>query len=79
MKQEKKATYSFYVSVNGEKPIDMDDLTKEERQELYQKLRRQYIEKGLGGEIIPSWGNHFRIGGMAAEDQSSVAFFGKRL
>ena len=54
MKREKKATYSFYVSVNGEKPIDMDDLTKEERQELYQKLRRQYIEKGLGGEIIPS-------------------------
>ena len=52
MKKEKEMTYSFHVSIAGEKPIDMSELTEDERQEICLKLCRQYIENGLRGEVV---------------------------
>lgn len=52
MKKEKKMTYSFYVSINGGEPINMSEMTEEERKEMNKKLCIQYIEKGLGGKVI---------------------------
>lgn len=52
MGREKKMTYSFYVSIGGGEPINMDEMEEEEREEIKQKLCRQYIENGLGGKII---------------------------
>lgn len=52
MGKEKKMTYSFYVSIGGKEPVNMDDLEEEEREEIRKKLCRQYIENGLGGEIV---------------------------
>ncbi len=52
MRKEQKMTYSFHVSINGKEPIDMSQMTEEERKEIYQKLCRQYIENGLRGKVI---------------------------
>ena len=52
MGKKKEMTYSFHVSINGAEPVNMADMTEEERKEIYQKLCRQYIEKGLGGEVV---------------------------
>lgn len=52
MKKEQKMTYSFYVSIAGKEPVDMSAMTENEKKEICQKLCRQYIEKGLGGEIV---------------------------
>lgn len=52
MKKEKEITHSYYVSIGGEEPVNMDDLTEEKRQEICKKLCRQYIENGLGGKVI---------------------------
>ncbi len=52
MSRGKKMTYSFYVSIEGGEPINMDDMEEEEREEIKKKLCRQLIEKGLGGEVI---------------------------
>ena len=52
MGKEQKMTYSFYVSIAGKEPVDMAEMTEEERKDICQKLCRQYIEKGLGGEVV---------------------------
>lgn len=52
MSREKKMTYSFYVSIGGREPVNMDDMDEEERKEVQEKLCKQFIEKGLGGEVI---------------------------
>ncbi len=52
MGKKQKMTYSFYVSIAGKEPVDMSTMTEEEREEIFHKLCRQYIEKGLGGEIV---------------------------
>lgn len=52
MREEKKMTYSFYVSIAGKDPVDMSTMTEEEREEIYKKLCIQYIENGLRGQII---------------------------
>lgn len=52
MGKNQKMTYSFHVSIGGKKPVDMATMTDEERREICEKLCRQYIEKGLRGEII---------------------------
>lgn len=52
MGKNQKMTYSFYVSINGGEPVDMAEMTEEEREETCRKLCRQYIENGLGGEVV---------------------------
>lgn len=52
MGKKQKMTYSFHVSINGGEPVDMAEMTEEERAEICEKLCRQYIKNGLGGEIV---------------------------
>ena len=43
MGRNQKMTYGFYVSIDG---------GEEERQEIFDKLGKQFIEKGLNGEVV---------------------------
>ena len=52
MGKNKQMTYGFYLSKAGGEPLDMSKMSKEERQEIFDKLGKQFIEKGLNGEII---------------------------
>ena len=52
MGKNQNITHSFYVSVNGGKPVDLAEMTEEERAEICDMLCRQYIENGLGGEVV---------------------------
>ena len=52
MAKQKEMTYSYYVSVQGSPPQDMSKMTEEERQEIFDKLARQFIENGLHGEVV---------------------------
>lgn len=52
MSKSKEMTFSFYVSVDGQPPEDMSKMTEEKRREIFDKLGRKYIEKGLRGEVV---------------------------
>lgn len=52
MGRNQKMTYGFYVSIDGGEPLDMSKMSEEERKELFDKLGKQFIEKGLNGEIV---------------------------
>lgn len=52
MDRNKKMTYSYYVSIGGRDPINLDELKEDEREEIQRRLCKQLIEKGLGGEVI---------------------------
>ena len=52
MGRNQKMTYGFYVSIAGSEPLDMSKMSEEERQELFDKLGKQFIEKGLNGEVV---------------------------
>ena len=52
MGKSKQMTDGFYVSIAGGEPLDMSKMSEEERQEIFDKLGKQFIEKGLNGEIV---------------------------
>ena len=51
-KKEKKMPSSYFVSVSGGEPENMEGQKDMESQEIWGRLGRQLIEKGVGGTII---------------------------
>lgn len=51
-RKEKKMTFSYFVSVSGGEPENMEGQKDMESQEIWGRLGRQLIEKGVGGTII---------------------------
>lgn len=52
MVKEKKLTYSFYKSFPGREPEAAEKIKKEDEEEIFSRLGRQLIEKGIKGKVI---------------------------